>query len=279
MDCHGLVIICAVRSRLMNHRHYMYSNPSSPMSTLNLSWFGIVVHCILAIRKLTFAHYPWYRSNLDARPMNVVQSTDEKRNWFLHPIFVFSLARSRVVHLNLVSPTCTSMNHIVPNEAFDRRDQVVQKTPLVQHDFFYLNSCIIFQAISSEPTTTTNISSTLMHTFSIALLLLGAAASVSAECCKVPIKCTNGLLTTYVWKTHHLYPWLDDWPSLIVAVLRLLTVYGLLWQRKWVLLVSFKFYSHMEVECNILGCNCNEGCRKGDTSLWCYDPASGCKMR
>jgi hypothetical protein len=31
-----------------------------------------------------------------------------------------------------------------------------------------------------------------------AFLWLGAASNVVAECCKVPIKCTNGLTTTYV---------------------------------------------------------------------------------
>jgi hypothetical protein len=32
-------------------------------------------------------------------------------------------------------------------------------------------------------------------------------------------------------------------------------------------------------ECNIFGCNCDGGCRQGDSSLNCWNIASGCKLR
>ncbi|CAG2174247.1 unnamed protein product, partial [Oppiella nova] len=30
-------------------------------------------------------------------------------------------------------------------------------------------------------------------------------------------------------------------------------------------------------KCNVFGCDCDGGCRKGDSSLWCWNIASGCK--
>ncbi|XP_054163802.1 uncharacterized protein LOC128961575 [Oppia nitens] len=32
-------------------------------------------------------------------------------------------------------------------------------------------------------------------------------------------------------------------------------------------------------KCNIVGCNCDGGCRKGDSSLWCWNIAYGCTKK
>jgi len=32
-------------------------------------------------------------------------------------------------------------------------------------------------------------------------------------------------------------------------------------------------------KCNILGCNCDGGCRQGDSTMSCWNIASGCKLR
>ncbi|XP_054161963.1 uncharacterized protein LOC128959948 [Oppia nitens] len=32
-------------------------------------------------------------------------------------------------------------------------------------------------------------------------------------------------------------------------------------------------------KCNVVGCNCDGGCRKGDSTMWCWNVVSGCTKK
>jgi hypothetical protein len=85
---------------------------------------------------------------------------------------------------------------------------------------------------------------TLLAITLLSIKLLSTIKSSKSECCSTPIKCEVGSETTY-----RCY---DCTPS--------------------------TYYCGVG-KCNIFGCNCDGGCRQGNSSLGCWNIASGCKLR
>jgi len=84
---------------------------------------------------------------------------------------------------------------------------------------------------------------TLLAITLLSTILLSTINPSKSECCKVPIKCEVDSKTIY-----RCYDCTES------------TVYcGV-------------------GKCNILGCNCDGGCRQGDSTLSCWNVASGCKL-
>lgn len=80
--------------------------------------------------------------------------------------------------------------------------------------------------------------------FLLSAIIMSLITPSKSECCKVPIKCVNGSKTTY-----RCY---DCTESTIYCGVG---------------------------KCNILGCNCDGGCRQGDSTMSCWNISSGCKLR